>query len=100
MARFLDKNYSRNSCRKERARNRVPDAINNGSQTIYCICSCKCYTSTSGDLWGTRSVGQKTWLTTGMREGEILADEGRIEYEQGENGSMTGETVNNKGRGT
>jgi len=36
----------------------------------------------------------------GVKEGEILTDEGGIIYEQGKNGSMTGETVNNKGRGT
>ena len=24
----------------------------NDSQTIYCICSCKCDTSTLGDMWG------------------------------------------------
>jgi len=42
----------------------------------------------------------KTRLTTGVREGEIPADEGGIEYGQGKDGSMMGETENNKGRGT
>jgi len=49
---------------------------------------------------GNAICGIKTWLTTGVREREILADEGRIEYGQGKSGSMTGEMVNNKGRGT
>ena len=76
----------------------MPDATNNDSHTIYCICSCKCYTFTLGDLWGTQFVGQNT-VDSGD-EGGIPADEGGVEYEQGKNGSMTGEAENNKGRST